>query len=72
MSSHQTMTPTEEARWLKAVQDGSLWECQDEWEASEQMALWRQAGNTLKEIGLVYGVMPGTVWVRVKRYEERK
>src|SRR3990172_6668027 len=54
MSWHQTMTPTEEARWLKAVQDGSLGECQDEWEASEQMALWRQAGNTLKEIGLVY------------------
>ena len=70
--SYKTMTPREEAAWVKAVLDGTLWEYQDEWEASEQMWLWRQAGHILKEIGRVYGVTPGTVWARVKNFRERR
>ena len=69
---YKTMTQREEAAWRRAVLDGTLWEYQDEWEASEQMWLWRMVGNTLKETGHVYGVTPGTVWVRVHNYEARR
>ena len=71
---YKTMTPREEAAWVKAVLDGTLWEYQDEWEASEQMWLWRQSmyRHTFKEIARIYGVTPGTVWARVKNYEARR
>jgi len=69
---YKTMTQREEAAWRRAVLDGTLWEYQDEWEASEQMWLWRMAGNTLKETGHVYGLTPGAVWARVKSYEARR
>ena len=72
--AYHTMTPREEAAWVKAVVDGTLWEYQDEWEASEQMWLWRQSmyRHTLKEIARIYGVTPGTVWARCERFKERK
>ena len=67
----RTMTTSEEADWLRAVQDGSLFRYREDFEASEQIWLWRQAGHLLKEIGFVTGFTNGAVWYRVRAFEER-
>ena len=67
-----TLTPSEQADWLRAMQDGSLFPYHEDSEASEQMWLWRQAGHMLKEIGLVAGLTPQGVWARVRAFEERQ
>ena len=71
MTSYHTMNHREEAAWMKAVLDGTLFPYRDEYEASEQMWLSRQAGALLKEIALMAGLTTGAVWARVKNYEAR-
>ena len=72
MSVYRTMSPREEADWLRAVEDGSLWPHHQESEASEQMWLWRQSGHLLKEIGFVTGLTEASVWARVRAFEDRR
>jgi len=71
---YKTMTPQEIFAWRRALLAGTLFPYQDEYEASEQMWLWRQSmyRHTFKEIARIYGVTPGTVWARVKNYEARR
>jgi len=73
--TYHTLTPDEEAEWLVAVQDGSLWPFRyptEQGEESEQMWLWRQDGALLKEIGIIVGLSAAGVWYRVRTFEERE
>ena len=69
MSVHHTMSPSEEAQWLRDVKNGYLWPYQQELDASEQMWLWRQMGHLFTEIGFVTGLTPASVWARVQTFE---
>ena len=72
MTVYRTMSPREEADWLRAVEDGSLFPYREDSEASEQIWLWRQAGHLLKEIGFVTGLTEASVWARVRAFEDRR
>ena len=69
---YHTLTPDEEAEWLRAVQDGSLWPYKQEWEESEQMWLWRQAGHFYTEIAAATMLQAPTVYERVRLFERRE
>ena len=70
MVSH-TMTRREEAAWVKAVLEGTLFPYREDAECSEQMWLHRQAGHLLKEIGAAASLSTGAVWARVASFKER-
>ena len=71
MKAYFTMNVREQFAWPRALLEGTLWHYNDDYEATEQMWLWRQAGHLLKEIGNAASLTTGAVWARVKNYEER-
>ena len=72
MKAYFTMNAREQFAWTKALLEGTLWPYKDDYEATEQMVLWRQVGHLLKEIGSAASLTIGAVSARVRNYEKRE